>query len=297
MKIHQYEKFSSAEILPAPSITFSKMHGLGNDFMVIDGVNQQVSLTPECIWQWSQRHRGVGFDQLLLVEPGDREGVDFCYRIFNADGEEVEQCGNGARCFAQFVLSHNLTDKRCFQVSTLGGMITLKMEDDGQVTVNMGRPCLEPKRVPFLAKEQSTTYLLALSQKTVATSVLSMGNPHCVLIVDDVKTAPLQTIGREISQLSDFPQGVNVGFMEIISPREIALRVLERGVGETLACGTGACAAVVAGQLHEVLEDTVLVNLPGGQLTVSWQGSDHPVFMTGPAEHVYQGQIELPSLA
>lgn len=275
------------------TLSFCKMHGLGNDFMVIDGISQKVSLSPELIWQWGRRHFGVGFDQLLLVESADRDDIDFRYRIFNADGEEVEQCGNGARCFARFVLDQKLTDKRSIRVGTLGGVIVLTVEEDNQVTVDMGVPCLEPDNIPFVADEAATTYRLELSQKTVTASVLSMGNPHSVLIIDDLETAPLTTIGQEISQLPVFPRGVNVGFMQVLSPKEIALRVLERGVGETLACGTGACAAVVAGCLHDLLEETVIVNLLGGQLKVNWQGKDHSVFMTGPADYVYRGEIGL----
>lgn len=264
------------------SITFNKMHGLGNDFMVINAIDQKIELSEKQIRELGDRHLGVGFDQLLLIEKATQPGVDFNYRIFNSDGSEVEQCGNGARCFARFVIDEGLSDKSTIKVSTKTGLITLQVEADNQITVDMGVPTIIDKKL-----------LLQLGTKSLQGSAISMGNPHCVVLTDDIYTAPIETDGREIAQLPQFPEGVNVGFMEIISPDEINLRVLERGAGETLACGSGACAAVVAGQLLNKLRQTVTVHLPGGDLVIRWQGPKQPVLMTGPANHVYRGEIRL----
>ncbi|MER2493265.1 diaminopimelate epimerase [Catenovulum sediminis] len=274
-------------------LNFSKMHGLGNDFMVVDNVTQNVFLSNEQVAKLANRNFGVGFDQLLVVEaPYDPE-IDFHYRIFNADGSEVEQCGNGARCFARFVRLKGLINKNKIAVSTKGGNIVLFIEKDGQVTVNMGVPKLAPNEVPFKANSQEKTYILQCNQQNVLAGAVSMGNPHCVLTVENVDTAPVDTLGPELESHERFPEKANIGFMQIINRGAIKLRVYERGSGETLACGTGACAAVVVGILQGKLDNTVEVSLPGGKLSISWFGEGQPVKMTGPAEHVFDGQINI----
>jgi len=273
-------------------INFSKMHGLGNDFMVIDSVSQNQYLSKEQIRKLADRHFGIGFDQLLVVEPPYHPEQDFHYRIFNADGSEVEQCGNGARCFAAFVRQKGLTNKDVITVSTKAGTIVLTIENDDQVTVNMGQPIMAPSEIPFKAKSQERTYLMRVQEQTVMCGVVSMGNPHCVLTVDDVETAPLETLGAAVERHERFPKKVNVGFMQVLDRNAIKLRVYERGVGETLACGTGACAAVVVGQLQGKLDSKVTVSLPGGDLIINWQPGQ-AVMMTGPAVHVFDGQIKL----
>ncbi|KAF0191949.1 MAG: diaminopimelate epimerase [Gammaproteobacteria bacterium] len=274
-------------------LKFTKMHGLGNDFVVLDGVSQPVSLTPEQIRFVADRHFGIGCDQVLMVEKARSPDADFRYRIFNADGSEAEQCGNGARCYARFVAEHGLTDKRMVALETPGGLIYTRIEDDGLVTVNMGFPRFEPAQVPFLADETAPRYTLSVDGQLVTVSVVSIGNPHAVLQVDNVDTAPVDTLGPRIEHHERFPKRVNVGFMQIIDPRRIRLRVFERGVGETLACGSGACAAVVVGHHNALLDETVTVELRGGSLQVSWQGNNDPIWMTGPATSVYEGTIEL----
>ena len=274
-------------------IQFSKMHGLGNDFMVVDGITQKIFFSPEMIRRLADRHFGIGFDQLLLVEPPYDPEQDFHYRIFNADGSEVQQCGNGARCFARFVRLKGLTNRDRIAVSTMSGRIVLQLEQDNQVTVNMGVPEFEPAKVPFRAQKAEKTYLLRVAEQTVMCGVVSMGNPHCVLEVENVKTAPVETLGAELESFDRFPERVNVGFMELVSANEIRLRVFERGAGETMACGTGACAAAVVGIAQGKLRDRVKVHLPGGTLQIAWKGPGTPVFMTGPAEHVVDGEIEL----
>ena len=274
-------------------IQFTKMHGLGNDFMVVDAVTQNVFFSPEQIRRLADRNFGVGFDQLLLVEPPYDPELDFHYRIFNADGSEVEQCGNGARCFARFVKNKGLTQKYKIRVSTSAGKMLLKLEKDGTVTVNMGVPILEPSAVPFKAKKAEKTYLLPSVSQTFLCGVVSMGNPHCVIEVDDVDNFDVDTIGAELTNHERFPKGVNVGFMQVLSPEHVKLRVYERGAAETLACGSGACAAAAVGQLQGKLGKTVQVDLPGGPLTIAWEGEGRPLYMTGPAEHVYDGQIQL----
>ena len=274
-------------------IQFSKMHGLGNDFMVVDGITQKIFFSPEMIRRLADRHFGIGFDQLLLVEPPYDPEQDFHYRIFNADGSEVQQCGNGARCFARFVRLKGLTNRDRIAVSTMSGRIVLQLEQDNQVTVNMGVPEFEPAKVPFRAQKAEKTYLLRVAEQTVMCGVVSMGNPHCVLEVEDVKTAPVEMLGAELESFDRFPERVNVGFMELVSANEIRLRVFERGAGETMACGTGACAAAVVGIAQGKLRDRVKVHLPGGTLQIAWKGPGTPVFMTGPAEHVFDGEIEL----
>jgi diaminopimelate epimerase len=274
-------------------LRFTKMHGLGNDFMVIDGVSQKVRLSPEKIRQLADRHFGIGFDQLLVVEAPESPEVDFRYRIFNSDGGEVENCGNGARCFAVFVRDRKLTGKSLITVETAGGIMTLQITDNGEVCVNMGVPRLVPAEIPFAADAQSLTYELSVDGQTLEISAVSMGNPHAVTLVDNVATAPVAELGPLVERHTRFPQRVNAGFMQVVSTREINLRVFERGVGETLACGTGACAAVVAGQLRQLIGKDVKVNLPGGSLHISWDGPGQPVMMTGPATTVFHGQVKI----
>lgn len=277
-------------------LKFTKMHGLGNDFVVIDGINQTISLTPKDIRWLADRHFGIGCDQVLLVEKASGN-ADFCYRIFNADGSEVEQCGNGARCFVRFVHDHGLTGKKEICVETAGGLISPRLEENGGVTVNMGTPKFEPADIPFMAVKRALTYLLDIGNKQVEISAVSMGNPHAVQIVANVDEAPVSTEGVLIESHERFPQHVNVGFMQIINRHHIRLRVYERGAGETLACGTGACAAVVAGIERGLLASRVKVSTPGGDLWIQWEGKDQPVLMTGPACTVFEGIIELPSNA
>ncbi|TVP88737.1 MAG: diaminopimelate epimerase [Pseudomonadaceae bacterium] len=274
-------------------LRFTKMHGLGNDFMVIDLVTQHVSLNPKLIRQWSDRRFGIGFDQLLLVEPPTNPDMDFCYRIFNADGSEVEQCGNGARCFARFVQDKRLTAKDEIHVQTAGGPIVLKVRRDGQVRVNMGAPRFAPAEIPFQAETQALTYALAVGEHSLDIATVSMGNPHCVTLVDDLDSVGVEHLGPLIESHVRFPQRVNAGFMQLLDPHHVRLRVYERGAGETLACGTGACAAAVAGIRQGLLQSPVKVDLPGGQLLIEWDGAGQPVMMTGPATRVYEGQIRV----
>jgi len=272
---------------------FSKMHGLGNDFVVFDATRNAVDLTTEQLRHLADRRFGVGCDQILLVEPARDAGSDFYYRIFNGDGSEVEQCGNGARCFAHFVRTHGLSDKPLIDVGTARGNIQLRVHEDGQVTVNMGAPMLEPADLPFAAPARAETYPLEVLGQTLHISAVSMGNPHAILLVDDVNEADVDSLGPAIESHPDFPARVNAGFMAVRTPSQIDLRVYERGAGETLACGTGACAAVVAGRLRGLLDEQVRVRLPGGDLMVSWQQEGQPVWMTGPADEVFEGVIEL----
>jgi len=275
------------------TLEFTKMHGLGNDFIVIDAINQSVYLTAAQVQQLSDRHLGIGFDQLLLVEAATGPHADFRYRIYNADGGEVGQCGNGARCFMQFVHEHGLSGKQALQVETLGGPLQLRREADGQITVDMGIPRLEPADIPFLADRREIIYQIESEGISMEISAVSMGNPHAVIRVDAVAHAPVAELGPALERHARFPQRVNVGFMEIVDADTIRLRVYERGAGETLACGSGACAAVVAGRLQQRLSARVKVLLNGGELVVSWAGEGQPVLMTGPATTVYQGRIEL----
>lgn len=269
------------------------MHGLGNDFMVIDNVTQNVFISKDQIRKLADRHFGIGFDQLLMVEAPYDPDLDFHYRIFNADGNEVEQCGNGARCFARFVRMKGLTNKHRVQVSTKGGNLTLHNEKDGKVRVNMGHPKFEPNKIPFKASKREATYVLRQDEHTIFCGVVSMGNPHCVLEIDDIQSDQVQSLGPLLEKHERFAKHANIGFMQIISPEHIKLRVWERGAGETLACGTGACAAVVVGIMQKKLANQVKVELPGGELTIQWQGEGHPVKMSGPAEHVFDGQIAI----
>ncbi|MHB1527870.1 MAG: diaminopimelate epimerase [Acidiferrobacteraceae bacterium] len=273
-------------------VRFTKMHGLGNDFVVLDSVRQPLALSPRQVRFIADRHRGIGCDQVLVVEPATRPEADFRYRIFNADGTEVEQCGNGARCFAHFVYDEGLTSKRELTVETLGGVIRPRIEQDGRVTVNMGIPNFDPRAVPFDAACQEPVYTLDVDGESVEVSVLSIGNPHAVQFITDVDGAPVASQGRVISGHPRFPSGVNAGYAEVRTRHKLRLRVYERGVGETLACGTGACAAVAAGRARDVLGERVEVELRGGLLEVQWSGSGHPILMTGPATRVYDGIID-----
>ncbi|EMI5490106.1 diaminopimelate epimerase [Providencia stuartii] len=272
---------------------FSKMHGLGNDFMVVDGVTQNVYFSPELISRLADRHTGVGFDQLLLVEAPYDPDLDFHYRIFNADGSEVAQCGNGARCFARFVRLKGLTNKQKIKVSTQAGRMVLTVNDNDDVCVNMGEPEFEPQKVPFRAIKAEKTYIIRALERTVLCGVVSMGNPHCVIQVESVHTAEVEILGPVLESHERFPERVNVGFMEVVSANHIRLRVYERGAGETQACGSGACAAVAIGIQQGVLASRVKVDLPGGSLDISWEGPGTPLYMTGPTSHVYDGVLQL----
>ncbi|MFA5242894.1 MAG: diaminopimelate epimerase [Sulfuricella sp.] len=274
-------------------LKFTKMHGLGNDFVVIDAISQPVSLSSEQFRFLADRHFGIGCDQILLVEKSSGSAADFRYRIFNADGGEVEQCGNGARCFVRFVHDKGLTQKTEISVETASGTIYPRLEADGQVTVNMGAPRFEPEQIPFAAPQRALTYPLPVDNRTLDISALSMGNPHAVLVVHDVDSAPVGEQGPRIENHLAFPARVNVGFMQIVDRSHIRLRVFERGTGETLACGTGACAAVVAGITRDLLDSQVTVITRGGELVIRWQGEGQAVWMTGPAETVFEGEIHL----
>jgi diaminopimelate epimerase len=284
-------------------IQFTKMHGAGNDFIVLDGIHQKLDLTDA---QWralANRHFGIGADQILIVEKSERDDVDFRYRIVNADGGEVEHCGNGARCFVRFVTDRGMTDKRSVRVEVMNGVITLMLQDDGQVTVDMGEPELTPARVPFIAdglpirtENDDTLYGLEVNGRTAWISAVSMGNPHAVQVVDDVERFPVLQDGPVIEHHKSFPNRVNAGFMQIVDRNTVRLRVFERGAGETLACGTGACAAVVAGIRRGLLDSPVKVHTHGGDLTIAWQGAGQPVQMTGPATTVFEGTIDLATM-
>jgi diaminopimelate epimerase len=286
-------------------LKFTKMHGAGNDFVVLDGYSRALALTGEQVRALADRHFGIGADQLLLVERPTVDGADFKYRIFNCDGGEVEHCGNGARCFVKFVRDTGLTDKRSVRVQVHGGLITLTMQENGEVVVDMGAPTFEPARVPFDAtglegREEGADTLWPLElggdTETYWISAVSMGNPHAVQVVDDVQTFPVASIGPQIEHHARFPQRVNAGFMQVRSRHEIALRVFERGAGETLACGTGACAAVAAGIRRGLLDSPVTVHALGGTLTIAWDGARDEaaaLMMSGPATTVFAGEIEL----
>jgi diaminopimelate epimerase len=274
-------------------VAFTKMHGAGNDFVVIDATREPFTLGAAQIRRIADRHFGVGCDQLLVVEPARAAGMDFRYRIFNADGGEVEQCGNGARCFVKFVHAKELSAKLTLRVETLGGPIAPRLEEDGEVSVDMGAPVFEPGRVPFLAERDAPVHALEVDGASIEASVLSMGNPHLVQVVADVAAAPVATQGPRLEHHARFPQRVNAGYLQVLARDRIALRVWERGAGETLACGTGACAAVVAGVRRGLLDSPVRVETRGGTLTIRWAGGDNAVWMKGPAETVFEGTIEV----
>ncbi len=273
------------------ALKFTKMHGLGNDFVVIDAVNQTVDLTEAQVKKMADRRFGVGCDQLLIVEATDTPNVDFRYRIFNADGSEVEQCGNGARCFARYVTDYGLTDKQDITVETASGVIVLHMAEDGWVRVNMGAPRFVPSEIPFVADEQSPCYDIEVAGEMYSIGAVSMGNPHAVFVVDDIQTDLPERIGALVESHARFPNRVNVGFMQVIDKDHVKLRVYERGAGETMACGTGACGAAVVGQVQGLLGPSVRVDLPGGPLQIEWSGDySDPVWMTGPTAVVFDGE-------
>lgn len=274
------------------AIQFTKMQGLGNDFMVVDAINQRVEFSTEQVQKWADRHFGIGFDQLLIVEAATQEQVDFRYRIFNADGSEVEQCGNGARCFARFVYDRGLTEKTEIVVETASGIIVLYVEDQGLVKVNMGQPNFEPSSLPFETEGKAAEYPLQVNGETLLMGAVSMGNPHAVLPVDDIDSAPVETFGAAVESHPRFPERVNVGFAQGVDRQHIRLRVYERGAAETLACGTGACAAMCVLRNWGQVDDDVRVSLPGGDLFIQWDGKpDSVVWMTGPAMTVFEGVI------
>jgi diaminopimelate epimerase len=285
-------------------LKFTKMHGAGNDFIVVDAVNQQVDLSPEQWARLADRRFGIGADQILIVERPTDEGCDFRYRIFNSDGGEVEQCGNGSRAFVRFVSDKGLTDKRSIRVQTMSGIISPRLEDDGSVTVDMGAPVLDPAKVPFdsqgldgVAQGRDTLWPLTVrargAEQTVLVSTVSMGNPHAVQVVDDVDTAPVAETGPQIEHHPRFPKRVNAGYLQVLDRGHVKLRVFERGAGETLACGTGACAAVVAGIRRGLLDSPVTVDARGGRLSIAWAGEGQPVYLSGPAETVFEGEVTL----
>jgi diaminopimelate epimerase len=271
-------------------LKFTKMQGLGNDFVVLDGITQRIELDAAQLRRLADRHFGVGCDQILVVERPGRDDVDFRYRIFNADGGEVEQCGNGARCFVRFVRDRGLTTKRAIRVETRGGIIEPRLEDDGQVTVDMGIPRFEPADIPFVGGAAAILQALEVDGASVSVVAVSLRNPHAVQVVANVDDAPVLTQGPQIERHLRFPKGVNAGYMQVIDRANIRLRVWERGAGETLACGTGACAAVVVGSRLGLLDTPVRVTTRGGELTIAWDGGQSPVFMTGPALSVFDGE-------
>ena len=275
------------------------MHGLGNDFVFLDLISQSVNLTEKAIAELGDRRTGIGFDQLLTVSPPRTPDMDFRYRIFNADGTEAEQCGNGARCFLRFVRDRGLTTKTSIKVETNKGSIECRLEKDGNISVDMGAPVLQPDKIPFISDKCAVSYELELAAclsakpTTVNVSAVNMGNPHAVIIVDDIDQAPVNQVGAQVESHPRFPEKVNVGFMEIVNRSHVNLRVHERVVGETRACGSGACAAVVAGRMQGLLDEKVEVTLPGGNLTIEWKGDKSPVIMTGPANRVYEGRLQI----
>lgn len=275
------------------NIPFTKMQSLGNDFVVIDATKTPIALNPDLIRQMGDRHTGIGFDQLLLIAASTRPGIDFEYRIFNNDGNEVAQCGNGARCVGQYIWSKGITAKPTIVLGTLERSLRINKKSGEHITVDMGKPEFEPNKIPFITPMRAIYYHLAVDDQSFKVGVVNLGNPHAVMVVEDIQQAPVQDLGPIIEQHTDFPARVNVGFMQCHDKNHISLRVFERGAGETLACGSGACAAVVIGRLQGLLEDSVQVKLPGGLLKVTWAGYDQPVFLSGPAETVFSGEYYL----
>src|SRR4051794_23201435 len=274
-------------------LKFTKMHGAGNDFVVVDATRNSLGLDPDVIAKLADRHVGIGFDQMLVVEPARTQGTDFYYRIFNGDGGEVSQCGNGARCFVRYVRDKGLSAKDVIRVETRSGIIEPRLEKDGRVSVTMGVPIFEPSLIPFIAERQAPTYPLEVNGRNINIVAVSMGNPHAVQVVADVETAPVLSEGPLIERHPRFTQRTNAGYMQIIDRGHIRLRVFERGAGETLSCGTGACAAVVAGISLGMLNSPVQVDTRGGMLQIAWPGVAQPVVMTGPAQSVFEGEIEV----
>jgi len=275
-------------------LNFTKMHGLGNDFIVIDAINQSLELSAELAQRLADRHFGIGCDQILIIEAPKNPQTDFFYRIFNADGSEVAQCGNGARCFARYVHDKGLTDKSCIDVETVAGPMQLNIDDTGMVTVDMGLPKFSPADIPLRREQQATLYEFEDGDEIIQLSAVSLGNPHAVIQVDDIQTAAVETLGPWLESHPDFPERANIGFMQIINRQHIALRVFERGSGETQACGSGACAAMIVARQQGLVNDKVAVTLHGGMLQIDWTGNEREaVRMTGPASFVYNGQIEI----
>lgn len=274
-------------------LKFTKMHGAGNDFVVIDAISQNIKFTPKLARKIANRHFGIGCDQILVVEVPDQPDVDFHYRIFNSDGGEVEQCGNGARCFAKFVRDRKLCARNPIRVSTAAGVIEISAQPDNTYTVDMGKPTFNPKEIPLDIDQEQKTYSVELESGTIEFASLSMGNPHAVIYVDDIKTAKVKKLGAKLEKHEIFPNNANIGFMQVVSEQEINLRVFERGVGETLACGTGACAAAVSGISSGHLKTPVKVNLPGGTLTIDWNQANGSVILAGPAKTVFHGQVRI----
>lgn len=275
------------------NLSFSKMHGLGNDFVVIDAINQTLSLDSEAVKRLADRHRGIGCDQILIVEAARSPGTDFFYRIFNADGGEVAQCGNGARCFALYVRNKGLTNQDTIKVETISGFMTLQIEADNQITVNMGIPRFEPVDVPLRRDSRADNYQIEIDGQTITFGAVSLGNPHAVIRVDDICTAAVASLGPLLESHDDFPERANIGFVQVSDPSQLILRVYERGSGETEACGSGACAAMIIARQQGWVDDSVTVKLRGGMLRISWKGEGEPVWMTGPATHVFDGEIKL----
>jgi len=276
-------------------LKFTKMHGLGNDFVVIDAISQVLILTSKEITALASRHLGIGFDQLLILRPSsDKKAADFYYEIYNADGSQAEQCGNGVRCIAKFLIDNQLSTKKKLRIAAKAGVMVVEFQESGDIRVNMGQPILAPDRIPFNRRSYQPTYALQLFEAHHAIMAASMGNPHAILQVASVEQAEIDTLGPRIATHRDFPQGCNVSFMQVLSPDHIRLRVYERGVGETLACGSAACATVVSGILNQLLSSQVTVELACGKLMIEWQGESYPVYMTGPAQTVFQGEITLP---
>lgn len=274
-------------------IKFTKMHGLGNDFVVIDAVRQAVNLNSDIIKQLADRNLGIGCDQVLVIEPPSAKNIDFDYRIFNCDGTEVEQCGNGARCMGRYIADQNLSGKKLVRLKSKNRIMEVQLKSRTLVTVDMEPPTLEPDAIPFIADNQNTTYAIDIDGQTHNISAISMGNPHAVIRVDDINSAAVEQLGPQLQAHRQFPESVNVGFMEIVNPQHIRLRVYERGAGETQACGSGACAAAVAAIRQGLVENIVNIELLGGELSIEWQGDEQPVLMTGPTETVFHGQIKL----
>ena len=272
---------------------FTKMHGLGNDFVVIDAVRQTINVSPEMVRRLAHRNLGIGCDQVLVIEPPSEKNIDFNYRIFNCDGAEVEQCGNGARCLGRYIFDQRLSGKKSVLVKTKNRVMEIQSSSKNLITANMGAPVFKPADIPFVAEQQDKLYTIDIDNQPYSISAISMGNPHAVIQVEDIETAAVEAFGSQLQAHPRFPESVNVGFMEIVDPQHIKLRVFERGVGETQACGSGACAAAVAAIQQKLTGHSVKIELLGGELRIEWRGDSQPVLMTGPAVSVFHGQIKL----